>query len=115
MIDRLNGIRKDFKNIAFIGPSPYFFLQNMPFKNVEKFTYMENSEKAVERSHEIITNMVQNDAMKDTQPDEIEPKVLCDENEWVQTFGEEEQFDLVVSNMNLHWNNKVEASLKNYH
>ena len=26
MLDRLNGIKKQFKNIAFIGPNPYFFL-----------------------------------------------------------------------------------------
>jgi hypothetical protein len=90
MIDRLNGIRKDFKNIAFIGPNPYFFLQNMPFKNVEKFTFMENSPKAVERSHSLITRMVEKDSLKDTQPDEIEPRVLCDETEWVENFGKEE-------------------------
>jgi hypothetical protein len=79
MIDRLHGIRKDFKRIAFMGPNPYFFLQNMPFKNVEKFTFMENSPKAVERSHQIITGMVSKDRLTETQPDEIEPRVLCDE------------------------------------
>ncbi len=40
---RLTGIRKSFKNIAFVGPNPYFFLQHLP-KNyeVEKFYFIEN-------------------------------------------------------------------------
>ena len=30
-------------------------------------------------------------------------------------MGVEENFDLIVSNMKMHWYNDVETSLKNYH
>lgn len=49
------------------------------------------------------------------QPEIIEPKVFCDETQWKENFPEPEQFDLIVSNMKLHWVNDVETTLKNYH
>ena len=30
MAKRLQGIKKDFKNVAFMGPNPYLFLQHLP-------------------------------------------------------------------------------------
>ena len=51
IIGRLRGIKKEFYNIAFIGPNPHFFLQNNPFTEVEKFTFIEHSEKSVEKSY----------------------------------------------------------------
>lgn len=54
MIARLRGIRKDFNKIAFIGPNPYLFLRTMPYKNVQSFTFIENSEKSVQKSYDII-------------------------------------------------------------
>ena len=59
IIGRLRGIKKEFYNIAFIGPNPHFFLQNNPFSDVEKFTFIENSEKSVEKSYEIINKLVE--------------------------------------------------------
>jgi hypothetical protein len=43
MMSRLKAVRKEFKNIAFIGPNPYMFLQNHPYDNIESFTFIENS------------------------------------------------------------------------
>ena len=37
--------------------------------------------------------------------------VICDETEWPK---EGEQYDLIVSNMSLHWHNDIETSLNNY-
>ena len=115
MVTRLQGIKKNFKNIAFIGPNPYFFLQNMPFSDVEKFTFIEQSSKSVEKSYEIINNIINQEILPcEKQPDEIVPKIMCDETSWVENFGSDEQFDLIISNMNLHWNNNIEQTLLNY-
>lgn len=53
------------------------------------------------------------DGKLENQPDNIEPKVLCEETEWKDNFGEE--FDLIINNMSLHWNNDVEKCLTNFH
>lgn len=37
---RLKAVKKDIKNIAFIGSNPDFFLKNMMYNNVEKFTFI---------------------------------------------------------------------------
>ena len=48
MTNRLQGIKKDFKKVAFIGPNPYFFLQHMPgVEQVEKFYFCEQAEASV--------------------------------------------------------------------
>ena len=48
MTNRLLGIKKDFKKVAFIGPNPYFFLQHMPGVGlVEKFYFCEQAEASV--------------------------------------------------------------------
>ena len=65
MITRLQGIKKNFKNIAFIGPNPYFFLQNMPFEEVEKFTFIEQSGKSVEKSYEIINQIIESNSLSE--------------------------------------------------
>ena len=106
IINRLKGIKKNFQNIAFIGPNPYLFLKHMGYENVQKFTFVEHSEKQVQKSLEIIEGMVERGM--GNQPEEIEPLVICDETEWPQ---EMEQYDLIVSNMQLHWHNDVERSL----
>ena len=87
----------------------------MPYTDVESFTFIENSENAVKKSYDIITDLVQSDSFSDeSQPDEIIPKVMCDDTQWTENFGSTEKFDLIVSNMNLHWFNHVEQSLVNY-
>ena len=48
------------------------------------------------------------------QPTIIEPKVFCEETEWDKEMGSEPQFDLIISNMKLHWYNDVQAALKSY-
>ena len=57
---RLTGIRKSFKNIAFVGPNPYFFLQHLP-KNyeVEKFYFIENDQSSVEQSYKMISSKIE--------------------------------------------------------
>ena len=57
---RLTGIRKSFKNIAFLGPNPYFFLQHLP-KNyeVEKFYFIENDQSSVEQSYKMISSKIE--------------------------------------------------------
>lgn len=47
------------------------------------------------------------------QPDKIEPIAMCEEKEWLDKF-KEDQFDLIISNMSLHWSNDVETMFKNY-
>ena len=59
----------------------------------------------MEKSYEIITKLVNEGKLKN-QPDVLEPKVMCEETEWKDTFGEE--FDLIINNMSLHWNNDVQ-------
>ena len=52
----MQGIKKEFKKIAFIGPNPYLFIQHLPRNyEVEKFFFCESSEACVERSFEIIS------------------------------------------------------------
>lgn len=60
MIARLKGIRKDFSKIAFIGPNPEMFLLNMQeFQSVQKFVFMEPSQKAVEVSYRQISKSIE--------------------------------------------------------
>ena len=59
MMSRLNAVRKDFKNICFIGPNPYMFLKNNPYENVESFTFIENSDTSVKKSYEIIEKFLE--------------------------------------------------------
>jgi hypothetical protein len=49
ILARLEGIRKDFKSIAFIGPNPALFLGRMRhYKEVEQFTFIDFCEKSAE-------------------------------------------------------------------
>ena len=45
-------------------------------------------------------------------PERIEP-VVCDEEKWLDKFGEN-SFDLIVSNMQLHWINELEQTLRQF-
>ena len=59
-LSRFKGIKKQFKNIAFVGPNPYLFLQHLPTDvDVEKFTFCEMSAESVEKSYELIVDRVQ--------------------------------------------------------
>lgn len=115
MIGRLKGVRKTFKRAAFIGPNPHLFLLNNPFE-LEEFTFVENSKESVEKSYEIIEGLLSQDQFEKKgveQPEKIEPITMCEEKEWLDHF-KEDQFDLIVSNMSLHWTNDIETMLKNY-
>ena len=59
MISRLEGIRHEFKKIAFIGPNPYLFLLNNPYRgdNIE-FTFIENTKESAEKSFEVIEKVI---------------------------------------------------------
>lgn len=39
---------------------------------------------------------------------------MCEEKEWAEKF-QEEQFDLIINNMSLHWSNDIETMLRNFH
>lgn len=49
------------------------------------------------------------------QPEVIEPKVFCEETQWVENMGSNEQFDLIVSNMSMHWYNDIQLAMVNFH
>lgn len=115
MVNRLNGIKNKFKKVAFIGPNPHLFLLNCPkhYGALEEFTFIEASERSVEHSYKAIEKLVNSGALPESkQPDKIEPIVMCEENEWKSKFGDVEQFDLIVSNMSLHWVNDLESTFK---
>ena len=61
----------------------------MPYTNVEKFTFIEQSQKSVEESYGIIEEMIDKEEIKE-QPEEIVPKVMCEETQWVEEFGSDE-------------------------
>ena len=63
IISRLKGVRHSFKRVAFIGPNPHLFLLNNPYKELEEFTFIENSQKSVEKSYEMIEALLAQDAM----------------------------------------------------
>lgn len=46
-------------------------------------------------------------------PDEIIPKVIDEEKDWTKEFKEND-FDLIVNNMSLHWVNDLENSINNF-
>ena len=52
--------------------------------------------------------------MEKFQPEVVEPRVFCEEQEWTKTLGDHEQFDLIISNMKLHWSNNVQFALEEY-
>ena len=61
LVNRLKGIKKTFKNIAFIGPNPYLFIQHLPKEyEIENFYFCEGSKESVEKSYEIITKKIDN-------------------------------------------------------
>jgi hypothetical protein len=52
----------------------------MRYDNVESFTFIENSQKSVEKSFDIIEKSIQSGKIKEEkQPDKIEPMVFCEE------------------------------------
>ena len=116
----MSGIKKQFKRVAFIGPNPYLFLQHLPQSyEIEKFYFCEQAQASVEKSHELISERVENgfyDSCNVNLPAEIIPLVLDEEKDWLTHFKpegeiqEEEQLDLIVSNMTLHWVNNLEGT-----
>ena len=112
MVKRLAGIKKQFEEIAFIGPNPELFLLNMPKSyEVKKFTFIEQTEASVQKSYDTITANIESgfyDKNAVNLPDAIEPKVLDDEK-WDYPA---EEFDLILNNMQLHWINELEATLR---
>ena len=83
MMARLKGIKKDFKNIAFIGPNPDLFLLHLP-KNfaVDSFTFIEQTEAQVKFSYDSITKKIDSGFYSKNLvniPDIIEPCILDDE------------------------------------
>ena len=83
---RLEGIKRNFKNIAFIGPNPYLFLQHLPKNyNVEKFYFCEQTEASVQKSYDIINGRVENgfyEKLGVNVPDEMIPLIIDEETEW---------------------------------
>jgi NADH dehydrogenase [ubiquinone] 1 alpha subcomplex assembly factor 5 len=70
----------------------------------------------VQKSYDIITDKVDNgfyDKKNVELPDEMIPMVVDDETEWLSKFKENE-FDLIVSNMTLHWVNRLEDTFNAY-
>ena len=112
MVKRLAGIKKQFEEIAFIGPNPELFLLNMPKSyEVKKFTFIEQTEVSVQKSYDTITANIESgfyDKNAVNLPDAIEPKVL-DYEKWDYPA---EEFDLILNNMQLHWINELEATLR---
>ena len=44
LVKRVQGIKKEFKRIAFVGPNPYLFLQHLPKGyEVERFYFCESA------------------------------------------------------------------------
>lgn len=111
------GIKKNFKKVAFIGPNPYFFLQHLTAdQQFEKFYFCEPAEESVQKSHDIISERVENgfyDKLGVELPDEIIPVVVDEETGWSEHFKEGE-LDLIVSNMNLHWLNNLEGTFHRF-
>lgn len=59
LVNRLQGIKKEFKKVAFVGPNPYLFLQHLPKSyEIEKFYFIEQAEESVQASHDIITKKI---------------------------------------------------------
>ena len=86
-INRLQGIRRTFHNVAFIGPNPYYFLEHLPFKNeVDKFYICEPSEASLQKSYDIIMNRINNGFYEKAGvniPSEIIPVIVDEETEWL--------------------------------
>ena len=81
MVKRLQGIKKEYKNIAFIGPNPYLFLQHLPKDyEIDKFYFCESSQECVEKSYEIINERNNEgglyEKVKANIPNEIIPVVV---------------------------------------
>jgi len=119
LTNRLGGIKKEFSKIAFIGPNPYLFLQHLPKSyQIKDFYFCEGNEASVEKSYEIITKSLESGGLYErlgtNVPDAIHPIVIDEEKDWREKF-EENQFDLIVNNMTLHWVNEIETTLRNYH
>ena len=120
MMKRLTGIKKCFKNIAFIGPNPYLFLQHLPKEyEVENFYYCEPSQESVEKSYEIINSNIESgfyEKLGVNQPENIVPKVINEEageGKWLKEFPEG-SLDLIVNNMTFHWVNQIEGTFKQF-
>ena len=97
--------------MAFIGPNPHHFLLNIPkHYSVDSFTFIEQSQESVEKSYEIISAICESDKLGDKQPENIVPRVMDEETEW----DFEEEFDLIVSTMSLHWINDLDSAFRRY-
>jgi hypothetical protein len=66
----------------------------------------------VEKSYEIINKKIDSgfyEKQKSNIPNEIIPKIIDEESDWLKEFKENE-FDLIVNNMNLHWINDLDST-----
>ena len=81
---------------------------------MEKFTFIDISEKSAQHSYDIITKMCEDGTLGAMQPDEIVPLVMDEEKEWADKFPDQ-CFDLIVSNMTMHWVNDIEGTFKRFH
>ena len=92
-MQRLTGVKRNFKNIAFVGPNPYLFLQHMPKEyEVDKFYFCEQNEASVQKSHDIISERVNSNFYEKlglNLPEEMVPLVLDEESEWSDHFKHE--------------------------
>ena len=82
----------------------------MHYKSVDKFTFVASSEQNAELSYKQIAKLCESDFFEKKgieQPEVIQPLVFCEEKEWIYNMGSDEQFDLIVSNMTMHWYNDI--------
>ncbi|CDW79540.1 UNKNOWN [Stylonychia lemnae] len=117
IVNRLKGIKKTFKNIAFIGPNPYLFIQHLPKEyEIENLYFCEGSQECVEKSYEIITRKIDSgfyEKVGTNLPNQIIPKVIDEEQDWQKEF-KTDQLDLIVNNMSLHWVNDLDKTLNSF-
>eukprot|EP00826_Nyctotherus_ovalis_P047820 TRINITY_DN5560_c0_g1_i1.p1 TRINITY_DN5560_c0_g1~~TRINITY_DN5560_c0_g1_i1.p1 ORF type:complete len:247 (-),score=39.77 TRINITY_DN5560_c0_g1_i1:20-760(-) len=106
--NKLTPIKRELTSLAFIGPNPGFFLKNLDpsvLKDVKEFYVCDHTQTSLDQSLQEISNDSRNSSLK------IIPK-LVDEEKWE---FKERTFDGIVSNMQMHWINYIDPTLRKFY
>ena len=107
-IEKMVTIKRDLQTVAFVGPNPSYFLRKVdPFilNQIKNFYVCDHTKISLDKSMEELSKEPKYASIK------MMPKII-DEEDWP---FKESIFDAIISNLQLHWVNKLDTVLRNFY
>ncbi len=110
MVHKLTATKRDFKNLAFVGPNPASFVRRLDplvYKEVNKLFVCDQCPASLDKSMEELKHPAK--LAKGEKPHTAEfVRRVADEEKWDFAPG---QLDGIVSNVQMHWVNNLDEAL----